>query len=516
MSTAAATQVMSGDEGGFLALMRHRNYALIWTGQLVSQTGDRMQWVAISLWVYSLTGSALSVSYAIMALLIGPALVGLYAGAVVDRLDRRRILIAADLIRGALVFAIPSLLVLGIAWVYLALFLVSTASAFFRPAMYAVIPLSVPKDRLLSANAFFASMDTSTEVYGPILAGVLVAKYGYSAVIYLNAISYLVSAVFVSSLSVGRTDSSHKVLLKASRGGTMGMIREGLDYIRKDRLQMGLLAVVLGGHWVAGLSSLQTPLARGVLAISESQYGWYQSIWGIGFVSASLLVGWYGGGVPKGQAVLFGYAFWAVAAGMMGISTNYPMLVITGFWVGFANMLAFVNMSTIIMEHTPESGMGRLISTRQVALAFVRVTGLIGFGWLADVTRNVRLAIVVMAFISFLGTLVVALRFPVIWRYRARAVTDARHVAPTGQETVPTLASSGFLNRHLEALIAPEYTIPEQHTLNKWTLLVLGTAWLALLARERLGAAGLALAIISIFLFRASYGALRRSLGRRL
>jgi DHA3 family macrolide efflux protein-like MFS transporter len=90
--------------------MRYRNYALLWTGQLISQTGDRFHWVAISLWVYAQTGSALSVSYAITALMVGPALVGLVAGAFVDRFDKRKILISADLGRAILVFAIPNLM----------------------------------------------------------------------------------------------------------------------------------------------------------------------------------------------------------------------------------------------------------------------------------------------------------------------------------------------------------------------------------------------------------------------
>ena len=88
----ALTDPTEKDQSGIRALFRHRNYAVLWLGQLVSQTGDRFHWVAISLWVYASTGSALSVSYAITALLVGPAVVGVFAGAIVDRLDRRKIL----------------------------------------------------------------------------------------------------------------------------------------------------------------------------------------------------------------------------------------------------------------------------------------------------------------------------------------------------------------------------------------------------------------------------------------
>src|SRR3989337_529754 len=92
---------------GFFALMRSRNYALLWASQGISLLGDRFHWIAISLWVYALTGSALSVSYAIIALMIGPAAVGLFAGVLVDRWNRKRTMILPGIAHGSLVAFIP-------------------------------------------------------------------------------------------------------------------------------------------------------------------------------------------------------------------------------------------------------------------------------------------------------------------------------------------------------------------------------------------------------------------------
>ncbi len=496
------------DEGGFLALMRHRNYALIWTGQLVSLAGDRIQWVAIALWVYALTRSALAVSYAVMALLIGPVMVGFYAGAVVDRLDRRRILITCDLIRGALVFAIPALIVRGITWVYLDLFLVSAATAFFRPAMYAAIPQSVPRNRLHPANAFFASMDTSTEIYGPFLAGVLVARFGYSAAVYVNALSYFVSAAFVSALRLARVEPRREAPRDAKENGALALIKEGLQYVRADRLQMGLLALLFTGHWLAGLSSLQTPLAKGVLHVTDSQFGWYQSIFGVGFVSAGLLLGYFGGRIPRVRVIVFGYAFWALATAMMGISTNYGMLVVTGFWVGFANMLLFVNTSTLLMEYTPPDRIGRVLSTRQVVLAAVRGASLILFGWLADLT-TVTASILTMAVFSFLATLAAVAWFPVLWKYRERVVPRTAEEVAVGREATPA-SRYGFLRHHLEVHTAPEFAIAEQRWLNAAVQLVVGLGWLGLLAREPVGALGFATAVAAAVVIVARARAFRQ------
>ncbi|MDR7438224.1 MAG: MFS transporter, partial [Armatimonadota bacterium] len=109
--------------------MRNRNYALLWWGQLVSEVGNRFHWVAVSLWVYSVTGSAGSVSLAVASMFVGSLLVGPWAGVLVDRWDRRKILVASDLVRGVLVALIPPLMSINVWLVYADLILISVATA---------------------------------------------------------------------------------------------------------------------------------------------------------------------------------------------------------------------------------------------------------------------------------------------------------------------------------------------------------------------------------------------------
>jgi len=482
----------SGDaQGGFVALMRHRNYALLWTGQLISHLGDRFHWVAISLWVYAETGSALSVSFAIMALMVAPAVVGLFAGALVDRLDRRKIMMAADLVRAGLVAAIPALMELGLPWVYAALFLVSAASAFFRPAMFAAIPQSVPKERLLQANAFFASLESAVEVVGPALAGLLVMKFRYATAMYVDALSYLISAWFVYGLRLPALASGAASPDKrpSSLPGILQAIREGLRYVRGDQVHVALLAFLFSAQWVVGLSSLQTPLAKGVLGITDRQFGWFQSVWGLGFVGASLLLGWFGKAIPRGQAIVFGYLLWALAAGAMGGSTSYPMLLVTGFWVGFANILVFVNVGTVIMEHTPPDKVGRAIAVRQIAVSGVRVAALLLFGLLADVT-TVRTSILAMSVVSLAGAIGVGVRFPVLLHYH---VTRTR--VPTGplipftkQVAEPLIFQ--VISRLSGAQADPDFSSKEQRWLNASALAIVTVGWLLVLLHLPIQAIG--------------------------
>jgi len=472
--TSSVADIAEPAAGGFWSVMRHRNYALLWTGQLISQLGDRLHWMAISLWVYQKTGSALSVSFAIMALLVGSAVVGVPAGALVDRLDRRKILVYGDLIRAALVFTIPDLMERNLLLVYVVLFLISSVTAFFRPAMFACIPQSVPRRNLLHANALFASMDSGTEIIGPALAGLVVSTLGYKTALYLDALSFLASAVLVSLLRIGNGNVASAGTAAAPQKGVFRSIVEGLHYIKNDRIQLGLLALVLGGYWVAGLNSLQTPMAKGVLRVTDRQFGWFQSSGGIGYVVASLLLAWVGFAFRRGQIIVAAYLLWAMAVAAVGLSKNVAMLVVANFWAGFANMIVFISVATILMEYTPSDRMGRTITTRQVLVALMRAVSLVGFGWLADAV-GVRFSILVMATVSAIGTLLAALAFPSLWHYDVR---DAGSLLRT--HVVAARMLPGLFSRLVDRC-SPEFARKEQVWLNGIVLAMITAFWFVFL-----------------------------------
>src|SRR5512139_372081 len=123
------------------AVFRHRNFSLMWTGQLVETIGSALTSLAASILVFRETnGSALSVGLMLMATAAPSLLVGLVAGVFVDRFDRRRIMIAADLLRAGLVFLIPFVALANIVWLYVIVMLASAIGQFFDPAYESVLP----------------------------------------------------------------------------------------------------------------------------------------------------------------------------------------------------------------------------------------------------------------------------------------------------------------------------------------------------------------------------------------
>ena len=125
--TTAALATASQRPSPF-AVFRNRNFRLMWIGQLVSTSGSALTSLASSIFIYRLTNSALSVGLMLMATAAPSILVGLVAGVFADRYDRKRIMIAADLLRAVLVFLIPFLVPLHIAWLYVIVMLSSSLS----------------------------------------------------------------------------------------------------------------------------------------------------------------------------------------------------------------------------------------------------------------------------------------------------------------------------------------------------------------------------------------------------
>ena len=498
MSQAIATVTGQQERPiGFLGLMRNRNYALLWWGQLVSELGNRFHWIAVSLWVYTITRSAAAVSLAVSAMFVGGLLVGLWAGAIVDRLDRRKILIVSDVVRAVLVAAIPPLMGVHLWLAYADLALISVATAFFRPAMFAVIPAFVGKRDILPANSFFTAMDTGTEILGPALAGIIAFKYGYALLLYSDALTYIFSALCLLGTSVSAMGESR--IERPDKQSMLNAIAEGFQYIRQDPLQRQLFVLIFPAYLVgSGLNALATPLAKGVVGITDVDFGTFNSVWGVGFLVASLLVGWFGDRVSKSALIIGGFFLGFASSAAMGLSRSFNTLLITAFAVGFANTLNYVGLTTVLMERTEQGVIGRVLATRQVALGTVRVLSPLAFGTLGDVI-GVRLSIWVMAALGTLGTAAVVVFSPAL-----RRIESVGPPAPISKVWKFFVMSAN-----------PEFDGNQQARLNLGTLAIVGLGWLGVAVRHPLYAVGLLLAVPgSVYLSAYFKGSLWKSVGK--
>ena len=186
-----------------LTVLRQRNFAVLWTGGLISMLGDWLLFVALPFYIYDLTGSALATGGMFVAESLPILLLGSLGGVFADRWDRRRTMIAADLLRAGLLLLLLAVRSPEWLWaIYLVVFVQSSIGQFFNPAKNALIPHLVEERQLMQANALNTLGVELTRLIGAPLGGVLTALLGLGSVVVLDSASFLLSAPLIALVAV--------------------------------------------------------------------------------------------------------------------------------------------------------------------------------------------------------------------------------------------------------------------------------------------------------------------------
>jgi MFS family permease len=401
------------------APLRLREYRLLFSGQCVSNLGDWLDFIALTVliaYVWEMGPSALaalSIAIAIPWIFVAP-----FAGVWVDRWPKKRVMVGTDLLRAALVAGLivaPSLPVLLIL-----VFLKTSVATFFAPADVATIRIIVPESQLHQANALSQLVTQSTKIIGPALGGLIVAVASPRVAFGIDAVTFLVSAAILSRLrpvddpAARRAEGDDE-----DEGGYWSELREGLAYIAGRRALV--LCIVGFGSTIFLLFCFDSlsALAFQQLGVSKALFGLAIAGIGAGGVLGTIAVGRYGGEVNPflllgggtvivgGCVTLLGVALLADLGAPPWIWT--PVLVV----VGVASAGILVASPTIIQKETPPELMGR-VSTSATAIP----TGLQMFAPIAGAAvaewQSVGFLFAVAGgALAALGLAVVAARVPV-------------------------------------------------------------------------------------------------------
>ncbi len=215
----------------------------LWLGQTISFIGDYFYWLAIPIMVERLTGSALQVGLSIMASALPVLLLGPVAGVFVDRWDRKRTMIVADLLRALLVLACLLVQTPDQVWIYYVVgFLMSCISRFFFPARGAALPLIVTdKSDLLAANGLMQIVETVGLLAGPALAGFTIGLWGSQAAFVVDSASFLVSAAAILIMTVPHTTAGRQAAAGGQHGSGVERDARGRDLLFGSRTMVGVL-----------------------------------------------------------------------------------------------------------------------------------------------------------------------------------------------------------------------------------------------------------------------------------
>jgi len=349
----------------------------LFAARTISQWGDTFSAVALVILVYELTGSGLRVAATIVAEIVPVLLFGFVAGAVVDRLSRRRVMVLADVGRAgiAVILAVSHT---HLAVVYAAAFGLSALSVFFNPAASSVLPTLVAEGEVVGANAAIWSAAVLSQIVLAPAAGALVAFAGVGPAFAVNAASYLASAALLWRLVV-----PPRATTPVAR--RYDLVVEGLRTIRRSRLLSTLICVqALAALSAGATSALLVVLAERHLGVGAGQFGVLLGAIGVGaglgplvlsrFVDDVRRPGWlFGPYVLRGAVdiVLATFASFGVAVGALAL-------------YGVGTSTGNVTYNSVLQTSVPDETRGRVFACFDVVWQSARLVSIGVGGVLAD------------------------------------------------------------------------------------------------------------------------------------
>jgi len=244
---------------GFGALLvRNRNYRYTWLGQIVSEVGDHFNNIAVLSLAVQETHNGVAVMGVLLSRAIPAVLIGPLAGVMLDRFDRRRIMIASDLIRGFIALGFIYAASQHQAWMlYVLSALLMVSSPFFTSGRSAILPAIATKDELHTANSLTQTTGWLTLSVGAYFGGTTAAKFGYTLAFLFNSLSFFVSAYCIFRLRVerGHFRAQDRGLNETKVARPWHEYREGLSYMAKTPLILGIGLIAVG--WASGGGAAQ-------------------------------------------------------------------------------------------------------------------------------------------------------------------------------------------------------------------------------------------------------------------
>jgi MFS family permease len=350
-------------------------YFPLWLGQLISNFGDTLNYIALVVLVYKLTGSGLAVSVTVLFEIVPLLLLAPIAGVVIDRFSRKTILVASDLARAGLVLL---LVAASEAWeVYTIAAMLTAASVFFGPALQAVIPSVVDKESLLAANSIAWSTGRLVQIVASAVAGGLIATIGTGPAFGINSVSFAFSAVMIWRVAIpshaGQIDRGYK------RGfeGWIKDARAGLSYVRHDTFVSRLLVVqAMASLAVGATGALLVVLAERHLRLPAEGFAWLLLAIGAGALLGPTLLGSFTKNYRNTRLLFVPYVIRGAGDILIAMVTPLPVALLILFVYGLNTSTGMVVYNSLMQSQVPEGVRGRVYTLMDLTWSLMRLVSL--------------------------------------------------------------------------------------------------------------------------------------------
>lgn len=350
-------------------LSRNRNYRWTWVGQIVSEAGDHFNNVAVLSLAISSTHSGAVIAGIMLSRAIPAVLAGPLAGVLLDRFDRRRIMIASDLIRGFV--ALGFILAIGHhqTWLlYVLSALLMVASPFFTSGRSAILPTIATEEELHTANSLTQTTGWMTLCVGAYFGGTTVAAFGYELAFVFNSLSFFISAFCIWRLRSGTGFRAQRTTLNETKvARPWHEYREGLAYMVQNPLILGIGLISVG--WASGGGAAQvlfTLFSESVFQRGPAGLGQLWGTAGLGLVVGGMFGNWLGkriGYSAYKRTVFYCYLLHGGAYIVFSQMTNWGWaLFFMGLSRGSVAVSSVLNWSNLL-THVEDRFRGRVFST---------------------------------------------------------------------------------------------------------------------------------------------------------
>ena len=344
---------------GYRDVLAIQQFRRLWVGQAVSYFGDMMNTTGLAIMLYVVTLSPVMVALGLIAKAVPTILFGLVAGPIVDRFDRQRVMVLADVARAVLTITIPFWALRWLPGVFVSVFLISIGSTFFNPAKQAIIPNLVPEKLLVRANSLVQSSERTAELVGYALAGVIAAAVSWIPLFIIDSATYIFSAATLLGVPDRlRSAREKKLTLWADVGEGMRFI------IRRPTLRSIMALTAMTGLFAGMTFPTLVVLTYGALHAGASGYGLLEAMIGggaiLGAFASPQLIARYRAGV----LILAGIAGFGICYAVTGFAQSFVFAIVFLFACGLASTIYYVPLISVTQREAPDYVRGRVMASR--------------------------------------------------------------------------------------------------------------------------------------------------------
>jgi len=387
-----------------LGPLRHRNYRLLWTGTLISQSGDWMDQIALNWLVYEITGSAFALGLVNLCRLTPILFFTLVGGVIADRVERRKLMFTTQTVAMVLALVLAVLVSTGLVELWMVLLVAvgrGVAMSFNLPARQSLISDLVPRELLSSAIALNQATNNLTRVVGPAIGGILIATIGVAGAFYVNGFSFL---AVLGGLALMRFPPREV----RQKQGILTELIGGLRYIRgepdiRTLVVLALVPMILGQPYMTML----TVFASDVLEVGSSGLGMLMACSGAGAVCGALFIASRGAKRGRRRLMRIGLIGFGVTLLVFSLSPWLWLSAGTLLAVGFSQQVYNAQNNALVQEEVDPEYRGRVVSTLFLNRGLVPLgTAIAGFGtdlWGAQITLGTMAALMVLLAVFVTG-----------------------------------------------------------------------------------------------------------------